>query len=215
MLNLTFNSDRPVHALCVGAHCDDIEIGCGGTILRLAREGRLSGVTWVVFSSNEARAAEARRAADFFLEGVGHRQVEVLTFRDGYFPHEWAAVKGAYDAVRQRVRPDVVFTHHKADLHQDHRVLAELTWNLFRDHLIFEYEIPKYDGNPFDPNAYVTLDEQVVRRKVEGLMTTFPTQGSKPWFTPDTFRATLRLRGMECASPTRFAEAFVCRKAVL
>jgi LmbE family N-acetylglucosaminyl deacetylase len=215
MLDLAFQSSRPLHVLCLGAHCDDIEIGCGGTILRLIAEQKVARVDWVVFSGNELRAAEARRGAEYFLAGVGQRNVEVHSFRDGFFPYVGAEVKGEFEKLKQRINPDVVFTHHRHDLHQDHRLLAELTWNTFRNHLVLEYEIPKYDGNPFEPNTYVTLDEGTCRRKVDGIMAAFASQANKGWFTPDTFMATLRLRGVECASPTKFAEAFVCRKMVL
>jgi LmbE family N-acetylglucosaminyl deacetylase len=213
MLPLTFSTPRPLHLLCLGAHCDDIEIGAGGTILRLIAERRVARVDWVVFSSDGTRATEARAAADFFLAGVDQPNVKLHAFRDGFFPYVGADVKAAFEAVRKQSNPDLIFTHHKDDLHQDHRVLAELTWNTFRNHLILEYEIPKYDGNPFSPNTYVPLDEGTCRRKIEGLTTSFTSQAAKPWFTPDTFLATLRLRGVESA--TRFAEAFVCRKAVL
>jgi LmbE family N-acetylglucosaminyl deacetylase len=215
MLNLAFNSPRPLHLLCLGAHCDDIEIGAGGTLLRLIAERKVARVDWVVFSSNPVRAPEARAAADFFLTGVERRDVKLLMFQDGHLPYSGGVVKQAFESIKQACNPDLILTHHKDDLHQDHRLLAELTWNTFRNHLILEYEIPKYDGNPFTPNTYVPLDEGTCRRKIEGLTTAFPSQQAKPWFTPDTFMATLRLRGVECASPTKYAESFVCRKAVL
>ncbi|HYE19892.1 MAG TPA: PIG-L deacetylase family protein [Tepidisphaeraceae bacterium] len=215
MLTFLPNLARPLHVLCLGAHSDDIEIGCGGTLLRLIREKRVARVDWVVFSSTPARAAEARRGADHFLAGAPERSVDVLAHRDGFFPYEGAAVKATFEFLKAKGSPDLVFTHHRDDLHQDHRLMAEMTWNTFRNHAIFEYEITKYDGNPFSPNAYVTLDEADCRGKVAGLMTAFETQASKGWFTEDTFMATLRLRGVECASPTKFAEAFVCRKVVL
>lgn len=215
MLTFNFSTPSPLHVLCLGAHCDDIEIGCGGTIMRLIAEGRVAAVNWIVFSSNEVRAAEARRGAEWFLRGARKTHVELMKFRDGFFPYVGADVKNAFEAIKQRLNPDLIFTHHRDDLHQDHRFLAELTWNTFRNHAILEYEIPKYDGNPFSPNVYVTLDENICRRKVEGLMEAYESQAAKPWFTPDTFQATLRLRGMECAAPTRFAEAFICRKVVL
>lgn len=215
MLNLTFNTPRPLHLLCLGAHCDDIEIGAGGTILRLIAERRVARVDWVVFSSDDTRAAETRAAADFFLAGIEQRNVQLHTFRDGFLPYVGADVKTAFETIKKQSNPDLILTHHKGDLHQDHRLLAELTWNTFRNHLILEFEIPKYDGNPFCPNAYVTLDEGTCRRKVEGLTSSFKSQATKPWFTADTFMATLRLRGVESASPTRFAESFVCRKLIL
>src|SRR5690349_18824823 len=208
MLNLTFNTPRPLHLLCLGAHCDDIEIGAGGTILRLIAERRVARVDWIVFSSDDTRAAEARAAADFFLAGVEQRNVQLHTFRDGFLPYVGADVKAAFEAIKKQSNPDLILTHHRGDLHQDHRLLAELTWNTFRNHLILEY-----DGNPSNPNTYIPLDEATCRRKVEGVTTSFRSQASKPWFTPDTFMATLRLRGVESA--TRFAEAFVCRKVII
>jgi len=215
MLNFAFQSSKPLNILCLGAHCDDIEIGCGGTLLRLIEQKRVGRVDWIVFSSNPTRAKEAARGAEYFLEGVPERNVEMHAFADGFFPYMGAEVKAAFEGLKKHGAPDLIFTHHKDDLHQDHRLLAQLTWNTFRNHAILEYEITKYDGNPFSPNTYVTLDEATCARKVEGLMMAFESQASKGWFTPDTFMATLRLRGVECASPTKFAEAFVCRKAVI
>jgi LmbE family N-acetylglucosaminyl deacetylase len=207
--------EKPLRLLCLGAHCDDIEIGCGGTLLRLIADNRVAHVDWIVFSSNPERAEEARRGAEIFLRGLPSRTIEILSFRDGYFPYEGAAVKTAMAAVGMRTDPDIVFTHHRDDLHQDHRLLAELTWNTFRNHAILEYEIMKYDGNPFTPNLYMILDEASCRRKIDGLFEAYPTQARKPWFTADTFMATLRLRGVESASPTGFAEAFTSRKTCL
>ncbi len=215
MLNFAFQSPAPLHVLCLGAHSDDIEIGCGGTLLRLIQQKKVARVDWVVFSSNAVRVKEAGRGAELFLQGLDQRGVEMYTFADGFFPYVGADVKTAFEALKKRMNPDLIFTHHKDDLHQDHRLLSELTWNTFRNHTIMEYEIPKYDGNPFSPNTYVTLDESICRKKVDHLMAAFESQASKGWFTPDTFMATLRLRGVECASPTRFAEAFVCRKVVV
>jgi LmbE family N-acetylglucosaminyl deacetylase len=215
MMNFAFNSRRPLHLLCLGAHCDDIEIGCGGTILRLIAERRVARVDWIVFSSNAVRGAEATRGAEAFLDGLEQRDVELYTFADGFFPYVGADVKTAFESIKKRCNPDVVFTHHRDDLHQDHRLLAELTWNTFRNHVVLEYEIPKYDGNPFSPNFYVPVDEAVARRKASGIVESFASQAGKGWFTSDTFMATLRLRGVECASPTKFAEGFVCRKVVL
>jgi LmbE family N-acetylglucosaminyl deacetylase len=207
--------EKPLRVLCLGAHCDDIEIGCGGTLLRLIAERRIAHVDWVVFSSTRERAEEARRGADLFLRGVPSRSVTIQAFRDGYFPYEGGAVKDAVAAIGASTDTDLVFTHHRDDLHQDHRLIAELTWNTFRNHIVLEYEITKYDGNPFSPNFYVGLDEATCRRKIEDLFEAYPTQARKAWFTADTFMATLRLRGVESASATRYAEAFVCRKTCI
>ncbi len=215
MLNFAFNSPKPLHLLCLGAHSDDIEIGAGGTILRLIAERKVDRVDWVVFSANGVRGIEASKSAQLFLNGLDQINIETYSFQDGFFPYNGAEIKLAFEALKRKLNPDIVLTHHRDDLHQDHRVLAELTWNSFRNHIVMEYEIPKYDGNPYSPNTYVTLDEPTCRKKVENLAAGFPSQAGKPWFTPDTFMSTLRLRGVECASPTRHAEAFICRKVVI
>jgi LmbE family N-acetylglucosaminyl deacetylase len=198
--------------LCLGAHCDDIEIGCGGTVLRLLREHPGLEVTWVVFASNPARSKEAERSAGLFLEGAGPKQVVIKSFRDGFLPYVGAQVKDEFEAIKAMVKPDLVLTHYRQDLHQDHRLVSELTWNTFRDHLVWEYEIPKYDGDMGIPNGFVTLEESVLRRKVELIRECYPTQWGKNWFDEETFFSLARLRGMECQSPSRYAEAFHCRK---
>src|SRR3954468_21859028 len=214
MQSVSFDlSARPLRVLAIGSHADDIELGCGGTLLALAKRAAELEVTWVVFGAEGTREEEARMSADSFLEGTAAATVIVEHFRDGFFPYVGGSVKERFEALKDEVSPDVIFTHTGLDLHQDHRLVAELTWNTFRDHLIFEYEIPKYDGNPFNPNSYVPLDEGACRRKIEGLTTSFRSQVPKPWFTADTFLATLRLRGVESA--TKYAEAFVCRKVRL
>ncbi|HEY7196476.1 MAG TPA: PIG-L deacetylase family protein, partial [Gaiellaceae bacterium] len=201
--------------LALGAHADDIEIGCGGTLLELA--GRHDGlqILFVVLSGDEPRASEARESAEALLGDAVALTVEVAGFRDGYFPYEGAAVKDAFEDLKERFEPDLVLTHHRHDLHQDHRLVCELTWNTFRDHLILEYEVPKYDGDIGTPNVFVHLSEDVVRRKVDALLTHFPSQRGRRWFTEDLFLALLRLRGMESNSPTGWAEAFHSRKLVL
>ncbi len=204
---------RGLRVLCLGAHSDDIEIGCGGLILQLiARAPRIS-IDWVVFSALSARATEARRSADLFLKGVARRNVRVEEFRDGFFPYE-PRVKQVFESLKA-VKPDVVFTHYRHDRHQDHRTLSDLTWNTFRDHLVLEYEIPKFDGDLGTPNCFVPLDRKVCDRKVRYLNQAFGTQRDKHWFTDETFLGLMRLRGMECRSRTGFAEAFYVRKAVV
>ena len=200
--------------LCLGAHCDDIEIGCGGTVLRLVREHPGVRVHWIVLSSDPVRAAEAQRGADQFLEGVQERHVDIRQFRNGFFPYEGGKIK-EYVETLKGVGPDLVLTHSRDDLHQDHRLVSELTWNTFRDHLILEYEIPKYDGDLGMPNAYVALDEGLARRKVHALLECYPSQREKRWFTEDVFLGLMRLRGVEANSPGRYAEGFYARKAVL
>jgi LmbE family N-acetylglucosaminyl deacetylase len=213
MLPLKFNkAERSLRVLCVGAHSDDVEIGCGGTLLRLVREGWRLDVHWIVMCSTEARAEEARASARDFLAGVAQHRVSVEQFRDGFLPYSGPVVKEYFEELKKEPSPDVIFTHTRADLHQDHRQLCDLTWNTFRDHLILEYEIPKFDGDLGLPNFFVHLDEALARRKVELLMKHFATQRSKHWFTEDTFLGLMRLRGVESRSPGRFAEGFHCRK---
>jgi LmbE family N-acetylglucosaminyl deacetylase len=203
------------HLLALGAHADDIEIGCGGTILRLAAEGRLAAVTWVVGSGTDDRAAEARKSAEVFLAGVEQTRIEIAGFRDGFFPWQGDQVKELFEQLKREVAPDLILTHRRADAHQDHRTMAELTWNTWRDHLVLEYEIPKYEGDLGNPNLLVPLDRETAERKVELLLSCFPSQSGRAWFTPDTFWALLRLRGMECNAPSGFAEGFHLRKAVI
>ena len=207
--------DRPLRLLCLGAHADDIEIGCGGFILdRTARE-RPVAIDWCVLSASPGRAAEARASAEGFLAGAAEASVTVAGFRDGYFPAERAAIKDWFESLKARPRPDLVLTHTRNDRHQDHQLVWQLTWNTFRDHLVLEYEIPKYEGDLTTPNLYVPLTEAVVERKTDLLLEHFPSQRTKPWFDGDTFRGLARLRGLEAASPTRFAEAFHAAKLVL
>jgi LmbE family N-acetylglucosaminyl deacetylase len=208
-LDLAHGRER-LSVLALGAHSDDIEIGCGGTILRLAREVAELEVTWVVLSAEEARRDEARAGAEAF----GAATVEIENFEDAFFKYG-REVKEHFEGLKERVSPDVVLTHHGSDLHQDHRLVSELTWNTFRDHLILEYEIPKYDGDLGAPNVFVHLDEELARQKVEALRASFPSQAKKPWFTSEVFLALLRLRGMESRAPSGLAEAFYGRKLAL
>jgi LmbE family N-acetylglucosaminyl deacetylase len=200
--------------LCLGAHSDDIEIGCGGTLLKLTRDHSDVQVLWVVFSGRGGRSQEARSSAGAYLAGAGRKTIVVKRFRDGFFPAQMASIKEYFEELKSAFVPDLVFTHYRDDRHQDHRVLSDLTWNTFRNHLILEYEIPKYDGDLGIPNFFVRLDEDLCRKKVGYLCQYFQTQSNKHWFSEETFRALMRLRGMECASPTAYAEAFFCRKFV-
>lgn len=217
MLPLKFDkAGRALRVLCLGAHCDDIEIGCGGTLLRLIKEGWQLDVRWIVLCSNESRGEEARGSAKDFLVGATNSEISIERFRDGFLPYLGPPVKEYFEELKREPATDVVFTHHRADLHQDHRLICELTWNTFRDQLILEYEIPKYDGDLGQPNFFVHLDEKVARRKTELLLKHFGTQSSaKQWFTEDTFLALMRLRGVESRSPTRYAEGFHCRKVIM
>lgn len=203
---------RPLTVLCLGAHSDDIEIGAGGTILHLLERHPGSDFHWVILSSTPERALEARESAQAFLSRAGRVTVQIATFRNSFFPYQGAEIKEFFEHLKRLVEPDLILTHHRGDLHQDHRLVAELTWNTFRNHLILEYEIPKYDGDLGTPNVFVCLDEATCQRKVDYLMKFFPSQQSKSWFEPGTFWALLRLRGVEASSPTRYAEAFYGRK---
>ena len=205
----------PLRVVAIGSHADDIELGCGGTMLALAEGAAELEVTWVVLGADGARADEARASAEAFLERAAAATVVVEHFRDGFFPYLGGAVKERFEALKDEVSPDLIFTHSGLDLHQDHRLVAELTWNTFRDHLILEYEIPKYDADLAQPNVYVPLAEAIVERKVSLLLEHFASQRARHWFTDDLFRSVMRLRGMEANSPTRFAEAFRCRKLTL
>jgi LmbE family N-acetylglucosaminyl deacetylase len=216
VLGLNLGEGPPLASvLCLGAHCDDIEIGCGGSLLKLVRAGRLESVTWVVFTSDPRRRQEALRSAEMLLEPVKKKEILVHTFRDGFLPSHWAEVKDTFEQLKAAVSPDAIFTHYRADLHQDHRLVSELTWNTFRDHLILEYEIPKYDGDLGSPNVFVELDDDIVKRKIGNLLATFQSQLARPWFTEDVFIALLRLRGVECNARSGYAEAFFCRKLTL
>jgi LmbE family N-acetylglucosaminyl deacetylase len=216
MLRLGLGTEgAALRVLCLGAHSDDIEIGCGGTLLRLLAERPGSEVDWVVFSAGGEREREARASAADFLGSAGRASVQVLGFRESYFPSQWAAIKDAIEQVRRAESPDLVLTHHRRDEHQDHRVLAELSWNTFRDHVIAEYEIPKYEGDLGAPNVFVPLPAELARRKVELLLRHFPSQAGKAWFRRGTFEGLMGVRAVECAAPDGFAEAFHCRKLVL
>ena len=212
MLQFPISSARRI--LCLGAHSDDIEIGIGGTLLKLVAQVPGLEICWVVFSAPGPRAEEANRSAEDFLGGIAHKQIKIGSFRESYFPSEWPAIKEWFEDIKAKFDPDVVFTHYRDDRHQDHRVLSDLTWNTFRNHLILEYEILKYDGDLGRPNVFVPLSEQLCSRKIELLLKNFQTQLTKHWFTSDTFAGMHRIRGIECASHTGLAEAFYCRKLV-
>jgi LmbE family N-acetylglucosaminyl deacetylase len=206
---------RTLSVLCIGAHSDDIEIGVGGTILSWITTGAKLHVHWCVLSAAGSRAAEAESSATAFLNGAASVQIDLAEFRDGFFPYQGSDIKSWMEDLKLRTTPDVIFTHQRDDAHQDHREISELTWNTFRDHLILEYEIPKWDGDVGRPNIYCPLTQSVFNRKVELLMAAFATQRSKDWFNADVFRGLARLRGMECRAPAGLAEGFVVRKALL
>jgi LmbE family N-acetylglucosaminyl deacetylase len=200
--------------LCLGAHCDDVEIGCGGTVLRLLETNQCE-VYWKVFTSTPERKPEAERAASLFLRRARGAQVVIRDHRDGFLPYNAAAVKEEFESLKREFVPDLILTHQRHDLHQDHRLICELTWNTFRDHLILEYEIPKYDGDLGSPNVFFQLDDSQVTTKLDYIFTAFQSQRGKHWFTKDLFSGLMRLRGMEANAPSRFAEAFYSRKLAL
>lgn len=216
MLELCLGRDpkAPLKILCLGAHSDDIEIGCGGTILQLTESYETTSFCWVVFSADDdQRREEAVAGANLFLERATERRVVVKRFRESFFPFAGETIKEYFAEIREGFAPDLVFTHYRYDLHQDHKIISELTWNTFRRSLILEYEIPKWDGDLGSPNSYVQLSEDLVERKVRSICETYRSQRAKHWFTADTFRALMRLRGIECAAG--FAEAFYARKLLL
>jgi LmbE family N-acetylglucosaminyl deacetylase len=207
-------SRRPLRLLCIGAHSDDLEIGCGGTVLTWLASKPAVEVTWVVLCAEGARAAEARDSARALLRRTAAHEVFIGDFRDGFLPAQYADVKSFFEDLKGKVDPDVVLTHWLQDRHQDHRLAAELTWNTWRNHLVLEYEIAKYEGDLGLPNAYVPISASLARRKVTHLGRHFSSQRSKDWFVADNFLALMRIRGMECRAASGFAEAFHVRKFV-
>lgn len=200
--------------LCLGAHSDDIEIGAGATLLHLLDTSPGASVHWVVFSGEGKRAAEARRCAELFAgEQLG--SFTVHSFRDGFFPASFGDIKEEFRGLQKAVDPDLIFTHWRGDLHQDHRLIAELTGQAFRNHLTLEYEILKYDGDLGTPNLYVPVETTAADRKVGYLLEAFESQHDKHWFGEETFRALMRVRGVECRSSSGYAEAFYNHKSVL
>lgn len=215
MLKLSLDNDSPKKILCLGAHCDDIEIGVGGTILKLVRTIKNPDVCWVVFSSDDRRARETEKSANDFLRNVKRKKILINRFRNSYFPYHGEEIKEYFEKLKGEYQPDIIFTHYRNDLHQDHRLISELTWNSFRDHLILEYEIPKFDGDLGSPNFFVHLDADLCRMKTNRIMKYFKSQNDKKWFTSDTFLSLLRIRGVESNAPDKYAEGFYCRKIIL
>jgi LmbE family N-acetylglucosaminyl deacetylase len=206
------NYSRP-KILCLGAHADDIEIGCGGTILKLVHDYPGAEFYWVVFSAEGLRREEAQGSAEAFL-GNTTKIVDILDFKDSYFPFVGANIKDYFVILKKKIMPDLIFTHCKNDAHQDHQLIAKLTWNAFRDNFIMEYEIPKYDGDLGTPNVYVHLNESFVEKKLSNICKVFLSQKNKPWFSHESFRAIMSIRGIESNSPSKHAEGFYSRKIV-
>jgi LmbE family N-acetylglucosaminyl deacetylase len=213
-IELPFRKGDSLKILCLGAHSDDIEIGCGGLILRLIEEFSEISIVWSVFSSSGARREEAEKGASLFLAGAKKKEIIIKDFRDGFFPYTGTEIKEFFESLKHKYSPDLILTHYRNDLHQDHRLISDLTWNTFRDNLILEYEIIKYDGDLGVPNIYVHLTESLCRKKINYVMQCFNSQNTKRWFTEDVFYSMLRIRGLESAAPENYAEAFYCRKAV-
>jgi LmbE family N-acetylglucosaminyl deacetylase len=213
-LNLQGRDQSRLRILCLGAHSDDIEIGCGGTVLQLAEHYAAAEFHWVVFSALGVREVEARRAAELFAS-TRLKGPLLKSFQDGFMPYVGAEIKAIFEKELKPLSPDLIFTHHRKDAHQDHRLISELTWNTFRDHLILEYEIPKYDGDLGQPNVFVPLLAETSQKKVRYIVESFESQRVKHWFQEDIFFSLMRLRGMECCSPSGHAEAFYGRKLVL
>jgi LmbE family N-acetylglucosaminyl deacetylase len=213
-LSFVHKKGEPLKALFLGAHSDDIELGCGGTILRLLQTHKNCDVTWVVFSAKAQRRREALFSASRFLKDARMRTIITKGFKESFFPYCGEEIKGFFEQLKKRFAPDLIFTHYRHDLHQDHRVISDLTWNTFRDHLILEYEIVKYDGDLGAPNLFVHLNESIARRKIQTIVECFKSQKVKHWFTEDVFSSILRLRGVESNASDKYAEAFYIRKMV-
>ena len=214
MLDLILESEerRPLRVLCVAAHCDDIEIGCGGTLLSLQVPGKKLIIDWVVMSGTAQRRQEAKSAMRMLLRPASRGDLLFGDFPDSQFPSAYAEIKDFCESLKLRPPPDLIFCHERCDRHQDHRVVNEIIWNTFRDHVVLEYEIPKWDGELGHPNVYVPVSKKQAGAKVDALLKAYRTQGAKDWFTRETFMAMLRLRGLECRSPSGYAEAFHGRK---
>lgn len=207
---ISFSLERAKNILCLGAHSDDLEIGIGATILKLLSKRKDLVVSWVVFTADGKRDAEAKASAQKMLAHANKSSIIVKQFRNGYFPFEGEAIKNFFEELKSDVRPDLVFTHYRNDRHQDHRVISDFTWNTFRNHLILEYEIPKYDGDLGCPNVFVPINQRLAQTKVDHLLKFFPTQAERHWFDREMFFGLMRVRGVECA--TTYAEAFYARK---
>lgn len=215
MLALKLPAHRKLNVLCIGAHSDDLEIGCGGTIMQILRERQSVALTWVVMSAVGRRATEARAAARHLAGKAARLDIRLNAFQDGFLPAQFREAKECFEQLKRDVAPDVIFTHTRLDRHQDHRLVCELTWNTWRDHLVFEYEIPKFEGDLGQPNLYMPLASTIVERKLRMLNRFFGSQRSKQWFSDDTFRGLMRIRGIECKAPSGFAEAFHATKILM
>lgn len=213
MIRFTFATDRPLKILCLGAHPDDIELGCGATLLKIISSCAVDKIKWIVFTSNKLREKEARQSAKMFLSMVEDKDIIVKNFKDGFLPFSATEIKEYFEEIKHEFNPDIIFTHFRNDRHQDHRLVSDFTWNTWRNNLIMEYEIHKYDGDLSNPNFYVPLEEKFLNKRNNILLTVFKSQTSKQWFDELNFKALPRLRGVESAK--KFAEAFYVRKIIL
>ena len=207
--------NRPLRVLCVGAHCDDIEIGCGGTLFSLQRAGAPVRIHSALLSGNDERRREALAARNAFVRPANRGELVFGDFRDGRLPAQYAEVKDFIESLKARTQPDVVLCHEREDRHQDHRLVNEMVWNTFRDHVVFEYEIPKWDGGLGEPNVFVPLTAAQANRKADAIIRSYRSQAGRDWFTRDTFLGLMRLRGVECRAPQGYAEAFHGRKLLI
>ncbi len=217
MINLHFNfdKDKGLKLLFFGAHCDDIEIGCGGTILKIINQYKISEIKWVVFASNEDRKKEAIIGANYFLDKVQHKEIIVLDYKDAFLNQSAFDIKEYFESLKKKFDPDIVFTHYRHDRHQDHRLISDLTWNTFRNHLVLEYEIPKYDGDLGQPNFFFKLTEKEASQKVKFIIDSYSSQAQKHWFDEETFLSLMRIRGLESANTAKYSEAFFSRKVIM
>jgi len=207
--------EKGLNILALGAHCDDIEIGCGGTLLKLFEQYPINHIKWVVFASNEQRKQEAIDSAEAFLKGIDNKEIIVLDYKDAFLEQSKFEIKAFFETIKKGFDPDLVFTHYRDDRHQDHRLLSDLAWNTFRSHLILEYEIPKYDGDLGIPNCFFHLSSDIANKKVDILLDSFISQQGKHWFDKETFLSLMRIRGMESAAAEKYSEAFHVRKFIL
>ncbi len=212
-MKVVFDKNKPLNILCLGAHGDDIEIGAGGTLIKLTNEYEIEQITWVVLTSNENRRLESVASAEKFLSSVKNKKIIVSNFRDGFLPYYAIQLKEYFEEIKKDISPDLIFTHYRNDRHQDHRIISDLTWNTWRNQLILEYEIPKYDGDLGVPNFYVELSEEIIDKRNTIISESFISQKSKHWFNESTFKALPRIRGIESASS--YAEAFYARKFIM
>ena len=214
-LSLGPGKEDGLNLLCLGAHCDDIEIGCGGALLALQDKYSINTIRWEVFASTPARKKEAEAAAHSFVDSKSSLQLSIHSYRDAFLQESWSDIKEDFEGIKQSFQPDLILTHFGQDKHQDHRLISELTWNTFRNHLILEYEIPKYDGDLGQPQIFIPVTDGQAQKKVDILMDAYLSQAGKHWFEADTFLSLMRLRGLECGGEQKYAEGFYLRKGMI